>query len=946
MTGQLAGLARSPDAAALAARLVENQGYPLPAIGDAQALELAWALKDLCYGAWSTEPARAALAADALRTVSQEHPRGDAGREIEALARWTDGIAHLTRGAMSEALVALDGASELLMHAGRPSDAAQTQVPKIMALTMLGRHEDAIATAERARTDFLRTGDDHAAAKVSLNLGSLHLRRDRYDEAALNYRKAAVLFARAGDHERSIMADIGIADAMTAQGAFPEALRTYARVAMRAAARGFPVLEAMQQESVALLELARGRYAEALSGLERCRRTYESLGMPQHLAIAEKQLGDAYLELRLVPEALALFDEAVARFASQGLQDDLAWTLVQIGRGHGVVRAIEPAAQAFARAAAAFGEQQNGVGLASVALGRAELALQSGDAARALAFAREAREEFAAAGLAERALRAQVLEASAALELGEAREAAHLFAATLARARELQLTALQVTCLTGQGRVARALGDSAGARMAFAAAVELFTEQRAALPGDDLRDAFLASHLHAHRELVRLALEDHARVERPDTAADVLDHLEAFRARTLGERIARPGSTSDATVSSEVRARVNWLQRRLVRLTEEGGDIAGISTQLRAAERELLEAVRRERLVAGMAGDDDDVALDLRRLRAMLGDDGALLEYGVVDDELFACVVTRDNLVVRRGVASWPLVEEAIRSARFQIETLRHGGAPLEQHRERLTERARARMQRLHGLVVAPLAHELAGVQRLLIVPYGALASVPFAALHDGRRYLAESFEIAVVPSARLASSSLGRATHAPTRPLVMGASARLPHAAREASFVASLLPDGVALLHADANVDAFTRGAPDADLIHLACHAQFRADNPAFSALHLTDGAVTAELVERLRLAPATVVLSACETAATEQGAGDEMFGLLRAFLIAGAARVVASLWPVDDAVTAALMSVFYRELCAGAGPAAALRRAQCELMASHPHPFHWAAFTAYGGW
>ena len=118
------------------------------------------------------------------------------------------------------------------------------------------------------------------------------------------------------------------------------------------------------------------------------------------------------------------------------------------------------------------------------------------------------------------------------------------------------------------------------------------------------------------------------------------------------------------------------------------------------------------------------------------------------------------------------------------------------------------------------------------------------------------------------------------------------------------------------------------------------------FSALHLVDGPFTVQDAEALRLPQGVVVLSACESGVATTSKGDEVIGLVRAFLIAGAARVVASLWPVDDAVTTEFMAVFYSSLRAGASPAAALRSAQLEVMKTHPHPFHWAAFAVYGGW
>ena len=120
----------------------------------------------------------------------------------------------------------------------------------------------------------------------------------------------------------------------------------------------------------------------------------------------------------------------------------------------------------------------------------------------------------------------------------------------------------------------------------------------------------------------------------------------------------------------------------------------------------------------------------------------------------------------------------------------------------------------------------------------------------------------------------------------------------------------------------------------------------PAFSALHLYDGPLTAEAVECMQLGAATVVLSGCETALSDVRGGEEMFGLSRAFLVAGAARVVAALWPVDDATTLAFMADFYDSMRQGLGPAASLRQAQLAARQRHTHPFYWASFSLLGSW
>jgi tetratricopeptide (TPR) repeat protein len=947
---------------------------------------LAWTLKDLCYAAWSSEPQRAVRAADVLRglCVVDRGARPAKARvlqgvdpnvaaEIEALAGWTTGIAQLTRGEMLAATQSFDQAAGLFAQLGQPEHATQTQVPKIMALAMLGQHEQAVACAESTQAQFIAQGDVRAASKVSLNLGSLQLGRDAYAAAARHYREAAVLFARVADHEHSVMADIGLADTLTSMGEFDEALLIYARARMRAGTHGFPVLEAMVEESCALLHLARGTYREALGGFERSRRGYERLAMPQHLAIAEKQLADAYMELRLLPEALALYEQAIGRFEALDAPDELAWTLAQHGRTQALMERPDRAMVSLQRAAELFEGQGADIGKASVSLVRSELALAAGRPAEALELAAAAANAFEHAAMAERQARADVLRARAMLALGHNDAAASLFHAGEQRARGLGLLTIQIQCLTGRGLATLAQGQTGLARADFHMAIELFEEQRRVLPGDEFQRAFLRDHLRPYQEMLRLALDAHARSGQADDARAVLEWQERYRARALGERLAGGDAVeADAAVIAQ-RARLNWLYRRVQHLQDEASPVGGLVDEIRRTEHDLLERARRNRLSGAPTGvrkadiaqadsgsiiesdaghklahlaDPHGERFDSRALCQVMREHEALVEYGVLDDELFATIVTREGVQVKRRLAVWPDVVEAVRSALFQIESLRNGHAPLARHMATLTARANARLQRVYELVWAPLAPSLAMIRRVLVVPHGPLGSLPFGALLDGQRALGRVFELAVVPSARVALHGLrSQPRHARTA-LIFGESSRLEHAAEEARSVARLFPDARTFVGEAATLATLQALAPQADVVHFACHAQFRADNPMFSALHLHDGALTVEAAQALRLGQSTVVLSACETALAHQGTGDEMVGLVRAFLIAGAARVVASLWPVDDRVTARFMTHFYAALSRDEAPAVALREAQIAIRRDHPHPCHWAAFTLFGGW
>lgn len=933
--------------------LIDADGELPPLATEVDPLALAWALKELCYEAWHTEPPRAARAAEVLQVLAASVAEAAQRQQVQALAAWTAGIAHVTRGELAESLAALERAASGLREAGLPEQAAQSQVPKVMVLSMLGRHDEAAVSGAATQRELLAFGNLRAAARVSQNLGSMQMMRDAHAEAAPHFREAAVLFARLNDHAHSVLADIGLGDTLTAQGDFDEAALIYDRARMRAENRALPLQRALVGESMALLNMVRGRYREALAGFELARRQYEALSMPQYLAVAEKQLGDAYLELRLLPEALALLQTAEARFRELGLAVEQAWALLQRGRAQALLGLAE-AAESCAAAARLFGEQGNAVGQAAVALARAELALARPDALLALAWADEAIEGYLATGQADGLARAREARGRTLLADGQAVEAAEAFAHTLEQARQQAQLQVQVRCLIGQGLAARALGDDAAASFAFETAIELFEDLRRALPGDELRRAFLNDHLRPYEERLRMALAG-------GDATEVLALLDRYRARAFDERLAesdRDIAVDDAQL--KLRERQNWLVRRLQRLQDEGGDSPALAAELLRTEGALLEHVRRQRLLQAHGSGDGGGGVvhpemhDLTALQGALKEGECLVEYGVLDDELFACVVGPHRITLHRRLGAWAEVLDAIRGLRFQIDALRHGAAVLQAHMDKLVARSRAKLLQLHALVWAPLAGAVGDARRVLIAPPGALGLVPFAALLDGRvadgagapQALGSRHELALVSSARSAVRGILTPPVAPNRVLALGETSRLAHVAAEARFVASLFGQADCFVGDQATQVHLRAHAPRADVLHLACHAEFRADNPRFSALHLQDGLFGVDAAETLQLKSCTVVLSACETGGFDLAVGDESVGLVRAFLVAGAARVLASQWPVDDAVTGELMARFYTALAAGKTPAAALAHAQAQVRQDHPHPAFWAAFSLHGGW
>lgn len=170
------------------------------------------------------------------------------------------------------------------------------------------------------------------------------------------------------------------------------------------------------------------------------------------------------------------------------------------------------------------------------------------------------------------------------------------------------------------------------------------------------------------------------------------------------------------------------------------------------------------------------------------------------------------------------------------------------------------------------------------------------------------------------------------------------PHIERETRAVADLLPGARLYLAGAATREAFYGEAANAGILHLATHGFFRRDNPMFSSIQLADGRLTLIDLASARLNVGLLTLSACSSGVSVPVGGDELMGLMRGFLAAGARRMVVSLWEVDDAATSEFMRAFYGGIGKGMPLEEAMRSAMGQLRSRYPHPYHWAPFVLVG--
>jgi CHAT domain-containing protein len=316
-------------------------------------------------------------------------------------------------------------------------------------------------------------------------------------------------------------------------------------------------------------------------------------------------------------------------------------------------------------------------------------------------------------------------------------------------------------------------------------------------------------------------------------------------------------------------------------------------------------------------------------LRALAGPDTTLVHYWLSEEEGAAFVITRGEvrtvpLPGRRALA--PQVDAFLAALTARLTLVPNETTDARQARLAAAE---ATWQQL-----LPEMRKLLPVsaKRLVLSPDGPLARLPWQLLAGGEITLAPSLSVL---------AELRQRPPSPHKLVSVMALPSLRFAGQEAAAIATLTP-----VNRVVDVDAALRSSR---ILHLATHTTVDDREPALSGIALPDRTMRLYELYGKSIRADLVVLSSCRSAAGPEISGEGVIGLARGFLHAGARRVVASLWSVDDQATARLMEHFYSELFkTKLSPAAALAAAQRKLRAEPrwSHPVYWAGFVLQGDW
>lgn len=859
----------------------------------------------------------------------------------------------------------------------------------------LGETGEASRLLHQAAGLYEKLGDRVGEAKALNEAARFCERSGPTEEALREYRRAVDLSRAAGARWPQVNALSNLGVLLNHQGQPREAVATLSEALQLSGGltcdgcqAGILVSLGSAHDSLSETQTAIGFYKQALrlDGIK-----------PEDSAAAYNDLGLVYQALGDPEEALQQFEKAGALNRNPSTLCNLGLTLESLERPGEALASYQSALELARRPPADPRVQVtalHNLGYLYLKLGRKEEALAAWDQMRTLA---NDRKELEALLL--------FTQAAANRERGNREAAGRDLERSLRLAHERGDRGWEAMSALQLARVERESGLLEAALGHFRSALETVESLRNQVLDPDLRALFLGSRQRYYEQYVDTLMELHDKEPRKGWDAQALQVNEGAHARSLldllGEIRADLGKGADPKLLQKVadlRAEVNARDLHRLELIHQGASPAEVDrasasleesiSRLDEVETDLRQGSR------GYAALTLPQPLDAPAIQSQVVGKGALLlEYSLGEPRSYLWVVTP------AAVRSFPLPGRArIEKAALDVyDQMTRQDAPLAA--------VDAAALELSRMILAP-AEGLLGTDTLLVVSDGVLQYIPFSALplpSAPRERLLARHGVVSLPSAStlavlrqeprtaapktlavLADPVFGNdpralgarrsgdkvATHRGVPP-PRGAAGRsadlllldpLPFSLEEAAAIARMVPDRAQKLEAfgfDASADTARSGKlAEYRYVHFATHGILDTWHPGLSRLALSqidrrgrpqDGFLRLQDIYNLRLNADLVVLSACQTALGKEIRGEGLIGLTRGFMYAGSARVLASLWSVEDRATAKLMKKLYGHLLVDKlSPTESLRRAQLDL-ARDPRwaaPYYWAGFSLQGEW
>jgi CHAT domain-containing protein len=505
----------------------------------------------------------------------------------------------------------------------------------------------------------------------------------------------------------------------------------------------------------------------------------------------------------------------------------------------------------------------------------------------------------------------------------------------------------QATALYTEGLMNEMQGTNDAALSSYMRAVDVLEHDRRSLRDEKSRGTFLEDRIGIYYAPILHLLERH----QYDKAFQL---LERSRSRALSDLLATRKLSLNQPQEQKLYAQAELLRTQIAdgqsKLFElaSGTEAAANPTRLTALQGQIhsLEeqdhqlSARMQREAPRLGNLVSSTPVTLAELQAsMRTEHYEVLEYLVLDTALVVWHITADSVLVRNVFL--PRSELMVKVAALQ-KSLSDRNASFEE----------GTAKELFLYLVAPVSSHVRG-SRLVIIPHEDLQYVPFEVLQDPAdgHFLGEGFQISYAPSA---SVLLGMKASQPLSGgrLLAVADPSIAAAPAEVLAIAKFFPGTRKLVTDTLSSESDVKGWVGAyDVVHLSVHGKFSASEPMLSYLSLgrdanNDGRLTAAEMFGLPLGNSrVVVLSACETGRAQATHANEILGMVRGLIYAGAGALVMSHWQVDSDATALWMQTFYEAAQSrGLPEATRLALLKVKSVPSFRHPYYWAAFTLVG--
>ena len=887
--------------------------------------------------------------ADAGLTIARRvGDRGAIARSIRAKANalWLAGEYRL-------AVEEHDRALKLFEDLEEQVEVGRTLSASIQPLILIGEYERALAAGDRAREIFKTLGDQLRIARLEINIGNIYHRQDRVSEALHCYQEAYSQLRPDKDIEGIASALHNIAVCFISLNECQNALSTYKECRDFCIEHGMPLAVVQADYNIAFLHYLRGEYSRAIDMLRATRAASHEVKDRYHAALCDLDLSEIYLELNLSEEAAETAEAGHTQFQCLGLGYETAKTLANLAIALGQQGKAFRALEVFTEAREIFVREKNRIWPWLIDLYQAVVLLDEGRLFESGKLCTSALECFNSSVLPTKTALCHLLLARLSLKRGLIDEARRSCDAALGLLKGLEAPVLDYQAQFLMGQIEESIGNVNAAYRWYLAAHTVLETLRGGLRGEELKISFMKNRLEVYENLVNLCLNRH-----PPSPEEAWGYMEQAKSRALRDLVHRrghplppvdPGQSDLVRRVRDLREELNWYYHRIEaeQLRADAGSAQQVE-RLRAGawkrEKEFSSALRElPASDAETAGFDVPAAVSLSAIQRVIGAKTVIVEYFRVRDRFFATLITQDCLeVVPLTIAS--RVVNLQRLLRFQLSKFRLGPEYVNTHYDSLLKATQGHLQGLYNEVVAPIRSRLNG-QHLVIIPHDSLHYLPFHAFYDGERYLSESFTISYAPSATVYALVHERPANTSGNCLVVGVpDPRTPSIREEVAAVAEILPDAELLWDEDATEDKLREKGQHSRLIHIATHGFFREDNPMFSGIKLKNTHLSLFDLNYMKLPAELIVLSGCSTGSNVVAAGDELLGLTRGLLGAGAQSLLLTLWDVHDESTSEFMRTYYSHLQAEGNKALALQAAMRDHRQRFPHPFHWAPFILIG--